>query len=80
MRQCYIINLQGATGGEPRHLSAVPDVDEISEENVANIKQVHNYKKAVSAIYNVGEDMQTIEQYKKATVEILLGKKVETVL
>ena len=59
-------------------MSNIPD-DEVSEENVANLELVKKYKDAVSKLFNEGEDIKSIEQYKNATVQLLLGVKPEEV-
>ena len=59
-------------------MSNIPD-DEVSEENVANLELVKKYKDAVSNLFNEGEDIKSIEQYKNATVQLLLGVKPEEV-
>lgn len=64
---------------EPEHLSAVPDAEEITEESVTKLEQVQKYEKTVSNLYNKGEDMKTIQEYKNVTVELLLGKKAEAI-
>ena len=60
-------------------MSDIPDDDEVSEEKVANLELVKKYKDAVSKLFNEGEDLKSIEQYKNTTVQLLLGVKPEEV-
>ncbi len=54
----------------PDHVKSLPDDDEAIVESPV----IQNYKKAVSALCNEGEDSHTLENYKQATLELLLGK------
>ncbi len=67
--------LQGSSVAELPHLSDVPDAEELTNEHIENMKPVKKYKEAVSAVFNEGENLQTIENYKQSTLELLLGKK-----
>ena len=60
-------------------MSGIPDGEEVSEETVVNLESVKTYKDAVSKLFNEGEDMKSIEQYKNATVQLLLGVKPQEV-
>ena len=72
-----IVCFQGISE-EPEHLSKVPNVEKLTEEDITKLESVQKYKEVVSKLHNRGEDLRTIEEYKKVTVELLLGKKATT--
>ena len=46
--------------------------DEMTEEQMLDLPEVHNYKNAISTLHNISEDINTLNDYKEAVKKLLL--------